>query len=132
MPSVKEIDAGPSPGTADRATAAPTQAATLSVIIDDGAGERTERLPSLTNVGEALSAYDRLWNAAMERGYTLRGGTLEIDGRVYRVSQNGRLWDGARSVTETEAQCGPSSHPASRTALSEPPTRRRPTQERDR
>jgi hypothetical protein len=132
MTSVKEINAEPILSAAAGDAAPPTQAATLSVVIDDGVGERTERLPALANVTEAMSAYDRLWNAAMERGYTLRGGTLEIDGRVYRVSQNGRLWDGARSVTETEAQCGPSPNPAPIAASPKPPIRRRPPHERDR
>lgn len=132
MTSVKEINGEPSPGAAAGDAAAPAQTATLSVIIDDGVDERTERLPALPNVGEAMSAYDRLWNAAIERGYTLRGGTLEIDDRVYRVSQNGRLWDGVRSVTETEAQCGPSPNPSPSAALPKPPIRRRPPHERDR
>lgn len=132
MASLKEIDAGTSPGTAAGSAVSSTQAATLSVIIDDGAEERTERLPSLPTVSEAMSAYERLWKAAVESGYTLRGGTLEIDGRVYRVSQNGRLWDGTRAVTEHEAQCGPPSGPAPDGVSPKPSARKRPSHERDR
>ena len=106
MASVKEIIAGISRSPAGGGEVSSTEAATLSVIIDDGATEHRERLPALPDVAQAMSAYDRLWKAAIERGYTLRGGSLEIDGRVYRVSKNGRLWDGTHAVTEAQAQSG--------------------------
>lgn len=129
MTKMKELIAGISARLATPSADSSTPSATLAVIIDDGATEHTERLPPLPDVAHAMSAYGRLSQAAMEHGYTLRGGTLEIDGRVFRVSQNGRLWDGSRAVTEAQAQRGA---PGPNTASPRLPSHGKPTAEHGR